>query len=106
MFLRDHSPDLIEDLSRGLYLVTTRCSCDYLAELFAFDEIAVRMRLGAQVQNRLTLDFEYWRVKDDDEELVARGEQQVACMRKEGDRLTPTPVPESLQAALRQYAEA
>ena len=56
------------------------------AELAAFDEVIVRMRLGALVQNRLILLFEYWR-----------------CM-KEGERRVPTPVPEALREALRPYA--
>jgi len=105
MFLRDHAPGVLDELARDLALVTTRCACDYLAELAAFDEVVIRMRLGALAQNRLTMLFEYWRRVGEDEELVARGEQQVACMRREGDRLTPTPVPEELRQALRLYAD-
>jgi enediyne biosynthesis thioesterase len=105
MFLREHAPDVLAELSRGLCLVTTRCSCEYLAELSAFDEVIVRMRLGALAQNRMTLAFEYWRCKDGREELVARGEQQVASMRREEDRLVPIPIPQSLRDALRAYAD-
>jgi enediyne biosynthesis thioesterase len=105
MFLREHAPDVLAELSRGLCLVTTRCSCEYLAELSAFDEVIVRMRLGALAQNRMTLAFEYWRCKDGREELVARGEQQVASMRREGDRLVPIPIPQSLRDALRAYTD-
>jgi enediyne biosynthesis thioesterase len=105
MFLRDHAPDVIGELSHGLALATVRCACEYLAELAAFDEIIVRMRLADLVQNRITLAFEYWRVKSGQEELVARGEQQVAAMRREGGRLVPTVVPASLKEALAAYAE-
>jgi enediyne core biosynthesis thioesterase len=105
MFLREHAPDVIGELSRGLSLATVRCSCEYLAELTAFDEIIVRMRLVELVQNRMTLGFEYWRRQDKGGELVARGEQQVACMKREGNRLLPTPVPASLRQALAAYAE-
>lgn len=103
-FLREHAPEVLSELSRGLSLATIRCSCEYLAELAAFDEVVVRMRLGGLVQNRLTLLFDYWRCTQEGEELVARGEQQVACMRREGERLVPTPVPEALRQALRPYA--
>lgn len=99
MFLRDHAPDVIDELSRGLSLATLRVSCEYLAELNAFDEVVIRMRLGELTQSKITLLFEYWR-KD---ELIARGEQQVACFRREGDKLLPTPVPKSLREALRAY---
>ena len=62
MFLRDNAPEVLAELSQGLALATVRCSCDFLAELFAFDEVAVRMRLGGVIQNRITLLFEYWRL--------------------------------------------
>lgn len=101
MFLRDHAPDIIDELSRGLSLATVNCACEYFAELTAFNEITLRMRLAEQVQNRIKLVFEYWRGA----ELVARGEQQIACMKREGDKLSPTPVPPTLRAALAAYAE-
>jgi enediyne core biosynthesis thioesterase len=100
MFLRDRAPEVIEALNHGLVLVTTRVSCEFMAELFAFDEITLRMRLGELAQNRITMSFEYWR----GEELVARGEQQVACMQREGKQVVPVPVPTQLREALREYA--
>lgn len=106
MFLRDHAPEILEDLARDLALATVRCSCDYLAELLAFDQILIRMRLGGIVQNRITLLFEYWRESKNGsgEELVARGEQVVASMRREAERTVPTPIPVSLREALKPYA--
>jgi enediyne biosynthesis thioesterase len=105
MFLRDHAPDVIDELGRGLSLATISCSCEYFAELTAFDEVIVRMRLAELVQNRMRLVFEYCRRKNGAEELVARGEQQIACMRREGEKLVPTPVPQTLREALAAYAE-
>ncbi len=103
LFLLDHAPSVLEELSRGLSLVTTRCSCEFLAELSAFDQVVVRMRLEGMAQNRLSLGFEYWRAADGAEELVARGEQQIACMRREAGRLVATGVPEALRRALEPY---
>ena len=103
LFLREHVPEILDELTRGLSLVTTRCSCEYLAELSAFDEIVLRMRLLSLTQNRMSLGFEYWRRKGGREELVARGEQQVACMRRDGDSMIPTPIPEVLEEVLRSY---
>ena len=105
MFLREHAPAVIGELSRGLSLATVSCSCEYFAELTAFDEVLVRMRLAELVQNRMRLGFEYWRRTAGGDELVARGEQQIACMRREGGKLAPTPVPQSLREALAAYAE-
>jgi enediyne biosynthesis thioesterase len=105
LFLRDHAPEVLAELARDLCLVTTRCSCEYLEELAAFDEVIIRMRLGALVQNRMTLLFEYWRHGEEGEQLIARGEQQVACMRRQGERTVPTPIPQPLREALRLYSD-
>jgi len=104
MFLRDRAPEVIEALKHGLVLVTTRVSCEFMAELVAFDEIILRMRLGALGQNRITMNFDYWRKNSGGEELVARGEQQVACMQREGTQVVPVPVPAQLREALKEYA--
>jgi len=96
MFLREHAPSVLQELQQGLALVTTHCSCDYLEELFAFDEILIRMTLGALAQSRLTVEFEYWRGNT----LVARGRQQVACMRRENGQMTPAALPVELRQAL------
>lgn len=110
MFLRDHVPGLLADLERGLALVTTRVSCEYFAELRAFDEVVVRMRLAELTQGRVTMAFDYWRVGAGGEELVARGEQQVACMRRvsgagEGEAafVVPDAVPVALREVLREW---
>ncbi len=105
MFLRDDAPSVLDELAAGLALVTVRCSCDYLAELGAFDEVVVRMKLASMVQNRIVLDFEYWRSGGTHgDELVARGTHEIACMRREGQRTIPAPIPEVLHEALRAYA--
>jgi enediyne biosynthesis thioesterase len=105
MFLRQHAPELLDDLRSGLYLVTVRCSCDYLSEAFAFDEITVRMRLKDLQQSRVVMSFEYWRARDGgSEELIARGEQEAACMRNGVSGLEAAPWPPPLKDALRAYS--
>src|SRR5262249_44609848 len=93
LFLRQHAPEILEELGRGLCLVTTRCSCEFLAELGAFDEVVVRMRLAGTSQSGLSLAFEYWRQGQGSEELVGRGEQGIACLSREGNRVAPVPIP-------------
>nr|ADN12358.1 conserved hypothetical protein [Gloeothece verrucosa PCC 7822] len=103
MFLKDHAPEIIKELSQGLALVTVRVSCEYYSELFAFDQVVIRMRLKELLQNRITMLFEYWRIRDEGEELVAKGEQQAACMRREEEKTVPTAVPIPLKEALECY---
>ena len=101
MFLREHAPGVLEELANGLALVTTHCSCDYFEELAAFDEVTIRMILRDKAQSRLTLDFEYWRGST----LVAKGSQQIACMRKENGVMRPAALPAELSDALRPVPE-
>jgi enediyne biosynthesis thioesterase len=63
------------------------------------------MRLRDITRNRITMLFEYWRITDEGEELVAKGEQQAACMRREGEKMVATPIPDELQSALALYTE-
>ena len=106
MFLRDHAPSVLNGLNNDLALLTMSVSCEYLAELSAFDELIIRMTLGGLKQNQIKLLFEYWKCALDGEVLVARGEQQVACMKRIDDRLQPAPIPKALEEALRPYADA
>ena len=103
LFLREHAPDVLDRLRDGLVLATTRCSCEYLAELSAFEVVTIRMRLGELSQNRMLLLFEYYRGPSDGEELIARGEQQVACLERRDGQMRPAPIPASLREALRPY---
>ena len=104
LFLRDHAPEVLAELAKDLALATVRVSCEYLAELNAFDEIVIRMRLVQMSQNRITMGYEYWRLKGGCEELAARGEQEIACLRRGPNGLTATAIPESLGRALHAYA--
>jgi enediyne core biosynthesis thioesterase len=104
MFLKEHAPELLREFADGLCLITTHCSCDYLAELSAFDEVIIRMRLGELTQNRIRMEFECFRAAGGEEERVARGEQQIVCMHRKGEGLTPVPVPERLREALQEYS--
>jgi enediyne core biosynthesis thioesterase len=103
LFLRDHTPGVLAEMKRGLAFVTTRVTCEYFEELAAMDELIIRMTLISQAQNRLTMGFTYSRIRDGREELVARGEQQVACMTRQGPRMVPAAIPQELSDALRPY---
>ncbi len=103
MFLYDHAPDVIQELSQGLALVTVNVSCQYLSELFAFDRVIIQMRLKNIKQNRITMGFEYWRVTDKEKILVAIGEQQAACMERQGDQTLATTISPTLKDALEMY---
>ena len=105
MFLRQYAPEILAELDHGLALVTLQCSCQYLGELKAFDQVIIRMYLSAIAQNRIAMRFEYWR-EGTKNELVGRGEQEIACMRRHGEHLLPTAIPAQLQEVLAEFAEA
>jgi enediyne core biosynthesis thioesterase len=103
MFLAEKAPEVLAELRAGLALATVRCSCEYFAELEAFDRVAIRMRLGGTRQNRIVLLFDYLRLREGGEEMVAKGEQEIACMRRHGGQTLATPIPEALRQALLPY---
>jgi enediyne biosynthesis thioesterase len=122
MFLHERVPEIMAELERGLSLVTLRVSCEYFHELLAFDALVIRMRLVELSHHRMKLHFDYWREskptlkgdgraggsaagREQAEELVARGEQDLACMRRQGGKLLPEAWPEVMLEALRPYAE-
>lgn len=104
MFLRDKAPDVLDDLHRDLKLFTLKVDCEFFAEITAFDELCIRMRLCDLTQTQIEFSFDYVRLRDGVEELVARGRQRVACMRGPNAATRPTRVPESLRRALSDYA--
>jgi len=104
MFLQQYAPEVISDLASGLVLATTRVACSYYRELQPLDEVVIRMSAVAMTPSRLTMAFQYLRPGvEGDEELVAEGEQEVACMRRRGDRTEPAPLPQALRDAVEVY---
>ena len=106
MFLERHAPELLAEMGRSLALATTRVACSYHRELAAFDEVAIRMSVLAMTPSRVTMAFQYFRVAGaGDEELVAEGEQEVACLERRGDRMEPALLPQALRDAVELYME-
>lgn len=105
MFLRTHAPEVLADVLTDLKLFTLKVDCEFFAEIGAFDELSVRMRLTELVQTQLEFSFDYVRLAPEgSEKLVARGRQRVACMRGPSNATVPTLVPEALVKALAAYA--
>ncbi|MEV8506943.1 acyl-CoA thioesterase [Actinoplanes sp. NPDC051475] len=104
MFLRDRAPAVLADLQNDLKLFTLKVDCEFFAEITAFDELAIRMRLLELAQTQLEFGFDYVRMGPAGETLVARGTQRVACMRGPNNRTVPTRIPEALERALEPYA--
>ncbi len=104
LFLRDYTPDVVAGFAAGVRLLTVSCHCDYLRELRVFDEVVVRMRQGELGQTQSVMTFEYWRqLPDGGEELVATGEQRIACVTTDaGGHLVPARFPESMRRVLSQ----
>jgi enediyne biosynthesis thioesterase len=104
MFLAQNAPSMVEEFKRGMTIATVHCSCDFFEELLAFELVAIRMFLVYVRQNRLRLRFEYWRLdREGGEQLVARGEMELAFLRRTENGTVPTPLPDEMRDALRPY---
>lgn len=105
MFLHRHAPEVLKEIQAGtLALVTVSCSCDYLAELQAFDELSIRMTLEAHGHDWASMRFDYWRMAPDTPILIASGLQRIASRFRGPKGLAETPLPDSLLSALQPFA--
>lgn len=104
MFLHEKAPDVLADIQDDLKLFTLKCECEFLAEITAFDQLSIRMRLEDLTQTQIEFTFEYVRLDPDQEVLVARGRQRIACMRGPNTNTQPAVVPPALVRALQPYA--
>lgn len=105
MFLKHQAPEVLADLQDDLKLFTLKVDCEFFAEITAFDDLSIRMRLVEAAQTQVEFSFDYVRLDPGGgETLVARGRQRVACMRGPNTKTVPTLVPDALQRALEPYA--
>jgi enediyne core biosynthesis thioesterase len=104
MFLLERAPEVLEDIRGDLKLFTLKVDCEFLAEITAFDELAIRMRLEDLTQTQIGFAFDYVKLTPDGETLIARGRQRIACMRGPNTDTRPAKVPEALRKALSQYS--
>ncbi|MBO3750575.1 acyl-CoA thioesterase [Streptosporangiaceae bacterium NEAU-GS5] len=106
MFLKTRAPDVLAELQDDLKLFTLKVDCEFYAEITAFDDLSIRMRLVELAQTQLEFSFDYVRLDPGGgESLIARGRQRVACMRGPNTQTVPARVPDSLVRALEPYLE-
>jgi enediyne biosynthesis thioesterase len=106
MFLKEKAPAVLADLQHDLKLFTLKVECEFFAEITAFDELSVRMRLDELTQTQVQFSFDYVKLADGAENLVATGRQRIACMRGDNNNTVPTRVPAELRDALTPYSDA
>ena len=107
MFLKEKAPEVLADVRDDLKLFTLKVECEFFAEITAFDELSIRMRLVELAQTQVEFGFDYIRLDPGGgETLIARGRQRVACMRGPNTNTRPPRVPEALRKALEPYAIA
>ncbi|MFC7385185.1 acyl-CoA thioesterase [Sphaerisporangium rhizosphaerae] len=105
MFLKERAPEVLADLQDDLKLFTLKVDCEFFAEITAFSELSIRMRLQELAQTQVEFSFDYVRLDPDGTEvLIARGRQRIACMRGPNTRTVPSRVPDALARALEPYA--
>lgn len=106
MFLLEHAPEVLDDLLGSLRLFTLSADCEFLGELAAFDELSVRMQVSDLTQTQIALAFDYVRLHDGSQDLIARGWQRVACMQHDKEHVRPARVPEALRKAAEGFRAA
>lgn len=104
LFLKERAPAVLREVQDDLKLFTLKVDCEFFAEITAFDELSIRMRLAELGQTQLEFTFDYVKVAEDGgETLVARGRQRIACMRGPNTATVPSLIPDALAQALEPY---
>jgi enediyne biosynthesis thioesterase len=107
MFLKDKAPAVLQEVREDLKLFTLKVECEFFAEITAFHELSIRLRLEELTQTQIQFAFDYVHLLDEGgERLVARGRQRIACMRGPNNATVPSRVPEQLREALVPYSTA
>src|SRR5487761_610411 len=65
MFLLEYAPTVLDELRGDLKLITLSSDCECLAEIQAFDELSIRMRLEDITRTQISLAFDYVRMGGD-----------------------------------------
>ncbi|MDT4986519.1 MAG: enediyne core biosynthesis thioesterase [Micromonosporaceae bacterium] len=105
MFLKEKAPGVLAELREDLKLFTLKVECDFFAEITAFDDLSIRMRLEELTQTQIQFSFEYVQLRAGIENLVATGRQRIACMRGPNTETVPARVPAELREALAPYTD-
>ncbi|MCY0937372.1 acyl-CoA thioesterase [Streptomyces sp. H34-S4] len=104
LFLYKKAPDVLAEVQDDLKLFTLKVDCEFFAEITAFDELSIRMRLSELGQTQLEFTFDYVKITSGVEVLIARGKQRIACMRGPNTNTVPSLIPEGLARALEPYS--
>jgi enediyne biosynthesis thioesterase len=102
-FLIDHAPGVLRALGDDLAMVTLSCQCEFFAELTVADTVEIRMSLGRVDGSRIFMTFCYYRMDGSLFQLVARGSQTIACMRRVDIGMESVSIPEELATALKEF---
>ncbi len=105
-FLREKAPSVLAEIAEDdLKLFTLKVECEYLADIYAFDDLSIRMSLDEMTQTQIQFRFDYVKVVRGEEKLVATGSQRIGCMRGPNTRTVPSVVPVELRRALVPYSD-
>jgi enediyne core biosynthesis thioesterase len=104
MFLKEFCPSVIREVQEGLALITLDLNLRFISQLFAFDEVIMRMGLGSLGSSRMMMTFKYYRNGSDGEELVCEGSQAMACMRQPSPgQWSAVPIPQEIHDVFSEY---
>ena len=104
MFLKEKAPSVLAELQEDLKLFTLKVQCEFMGDIKAFDDLSIRMSLDEMTQTQIQFRFDYVKIVDGKEKLVARGRQRIGCMRGPNTKTVPSLIPAELRAAMAAYA--
>lgn len=98
ILMRDRGCSYAEMEKQGWALPVRSVALRFRAPAYYEDELCVRTRVGRVRAASLTFESEVVRIPDG--ALIATGEVELACVRKDSSERRPVPLPEELVALL------
>jgi acyl-CoA thioester hydrolase len=98
ILMRDRGCSYAEMEKQGWALPVRSVALRFRAPAYYEDELCVRTRVGRVRAASLTFESEVVRISDG--ALIATGEVELACVRKDATERRPVPLPEDLVALL------
>lgn len=95
-------PDYMAGFTGEVVMLTMSCSCEFLGSLWPGDRVRIKVVAPWVRLAYMQGLYFYYRVTDDGEKLVARGEQLWMNAHRKGDTFTPGPWPANVVDGVRR----
>lgn len=102
-FLYEYCPEVLDHIRNGLMLITVDLDCQFIHQVFAFDELIIRSCMTELTEFQMRMSFQYYKIQDNQELLVCTSNQSTTAMREINGVTSRIEFPEELLNIIHTY---